>query len=76
VAGSLAEIRGLSCTLSGLGLVADAGTIVSPQDKGAMGWADRGVALGNGGLITARAALRGAASRSRNARLTAADVAP
>lgn len=52
-AGSLAEIRGLSYTLSGLGLVADAGTIISPQDKGAMGWADRGVALGNGGLITA-----------------------
>jgi hypothetical protein len=52
-AGSLAEIRGFSYTLSGLGLVADAGTIVSPQDKGAMGWADRGVALGNGALITA-----------------------
>jgi hypothetical protein len=52
-AGSLAEIRGLSYTLSGLGLVADAGTVVSPQDKGAMGWADRAVAVGNGGLITA-----------------------
>ncbi len=32
-AGSLAEIRGLSCTLSGLGLLADAGTIVSPRTK-------------------------------------------
>ncbi len=52
-AGSLAEIRGLSYTLSGLGLLADAGTLVSPQDKGAMGWADRGVAGFNGALITA-----------------------
>jgi hypothetical protein len=52
-AGSIAEIRGLSYFLSGLGLVADAGTVVSPQDKGALGWADRAVAVGNGGLITA-----------------------
>jgi hypothetical protein len=52
-AGSLAGIRGLSYTLSGLGLLADAGTIISPQDKGAMGWADRGVAGFNGALITA-----------------------
>lgn len=52
-AGSLAGIKGLSYTLSGLGLLADAGTIVSPQDKGAMGWADRGVAGFNGALITA-----------------------
>jgi hypothetical protein len=52
-AGSIAEIRGLSYGLSGLGLVADAGTIVSPQDQGAMGWADRSVAVVNGGLITA-----------------------
>lgn len=52
-AGSIAGIRGLSYTLSGLGLVADVGTIVSPQDKGALGWADRGVAGFNGALITA-----------------------
>ena len=52
-AGSIAEIRGLSYTLSGLGLVADAGTIISPQDHGAMGVADRGVAVANGTLITA-----------------------
>jgi hypothetical protein len=52
-AGSLAGIKGLSYTLSGLGLLADAGTIISPQDKGAMGWADRGVAGFNGALITA-----------------------
>jgi len=56
-AGSLAEIRGLSYTLSGLGLVADAGTIIAPQDKGAMGWADRGVAVVNGALITTDLAL-------------------
>ena len=29
------------------------GTIISPQDKGTMGWVDRGVAGLNGGLITA-----------------------
>jgi hypothetical protein len=52
-AGSIAGIKGLSYTLGGLGLVADAGTIVSPQDKGAMGNVDRGVELANGGLITA-----------------------
>jgi hypothetical protein len=52
-AGSLAAVRGLSYTLSGLGLLADAGTIVSPQDQGAVGWADRGVAGFNGALITA-----------------------
>jgi transposase len=52
-AGSVAGIRGLSYTLSGLGLAADVGAIVSPQDKGALGWADRGVAGFNGALITA-----------------------
>jgi hypothetical protein len=52
-AGAIAGIRGLSYTLSGLGLVADAGTIISPQDQGAMGLADRGVAVVNGALITA-----------------------
>jgi hypothetical protein len=50
-AGSLAEIKGLSYTLSGLGLLADAGTIISPQDKGVMGNADRIVAGTNGILI-------------------------
>lgn len=52
-AGSIAEIRGLSYTLSGLGLVGDAGTIISPQDQGALGLADRGVAVVNASLITA-----------------------
>jgi hypothetical protein len=50
-AGRLAEIKGTSYTLSGLGLVADAGTLISPQDKGAMGVADRTVAGVNGTLI-------------------------
>lgn len=35
-AGAIAEIRGLSNTLSGLGLVADVGTMISPQNRGAM----------------------------------------
>jgi len=52
-AGSIAEIRGLSYTLSGLGLVADAGTMISPQNKGTLGWVDRGAAGLNGGLIVA-----------------------
>jgi len=52
-AGSVAEIRGLSTTLTGLGLVADAGTIISPADHGAMGWVDRGAAGANGVLLTA-----------------------
>ncbi len=52
-AGSLAEIRGLGATLSGLGIVADLGTVIDPPDKGAMGWVDRGAADVNGGLITA-----------------------
>ena len=50
-AGRLAEIKGTSYTLSGLGLVADAGTLISPQDKGAMGVADRTIAGVNGTLI-------------------------
>jgi hypothetical protein len=56
-AGSIAEIKGLSYTLSALGLVADAGTIISPQDNGTMGWVDRSVAGLNAGLIVADMAL-------------------
>lgn len=58
-AGSIAAIRGLSYTLSGLGLVADAGTVISPQDHGAMAVADRGVAVVNGALITADVVMAG-----------------
>ena len=56
-AGALSEIRGLSTTLGVLGIVADAGTIITPQDKGAMGWVDRGAAGVNGGLLVANMAL-------------------
>lgn len=56
-AGSISEIRGLSYTLSGLGLVADVGTVISPQNQGALGVADRVVAIGNGLLITTDIAL-------------------
>ncbi len=50
-AGQLAEIKGTSYTLSGLGLVADAGTLISPQDAGGLGVADRIAAGTNGTLI-------------------------
>ena len=40
-AGSIAEIRGLSYTLTGLGLVADASDLISPQNTGVMGIIDR-----------------------------------
>jgi hypothetical protein len=50
-AGSISEIRGLSYTLGGLGILADAGTIISPQDSGVMGWVDRGAAGVNGALL-------------------------
>jgi hypothetical protein len=33
VAGSIAEIRGLSNTLTGLGVIADVGTVISPQES-------------------------------------------
>jgi hypothetical protein len=51
-AGSISEIRGLSYTLSGLGLAADVGTVISPQNHGALGTADRVVGVSNGLLIT------------------------
>jgi uncharacterized protein YukE len=40
-AGSISEIRGLSNVLTGLGLVADASTLISPQDHGVMATIDR-----------------------------------
>jgi uncharacterized protein YukE len=40
-AGSIAEIRGLSYALTGLGLVADASDLISPQNTGVMGIIDR-----------------------------------
>jgi hypothetical protein len=56
-AGSITEIRGLGNTLSGLGILADAGTVISPQDHGAMGDFDRGVAVFNGSLLAANMCL-------------------
>lgn len=58
-AGSLAEIKGLSYALGGLGLIADAGTLVSPQNQGTLGNADRVVAGLNGLLITGDMVLGG-----------------
>lgn len=58
-AGSLAEIKGLSYTLGGLGLIADAGTLISPQNQGALGNADRAAAGLNGLLITGDIVLGG-----------------
>ena len=55
-AGSLSEINGLSYALGGLGVLADAGTVISPQDSGAMGWVDRGAAGVNGALLIANMA--------------------
>jgi hypothetical protein len=54
---NLSEIRGFGGVMSGLGIVADAGTLLSPQNSGAMGNVDRGVALVNGSLLAADAAL-------------------
>jgi hypothetical protein len=51
-AGSLSEIRGLSYTLGGLGVLADVGTVISPQDSGVLGGVDRGAATVNGVLLT------------------------
>jgi hypothetical protein len=56
-AGSIAAIKGVSYTLSGLGIAADLGTVISPQNRGALGWADRGVAGVNGLLLGADLAL-------------------
>ena len=56
-AGSIAEIKGLSYTLSYLGLAADVGTIISPQNQGALGWVDRGAAGVNALWIGADLAL-------------------
>lgn len=58
-AGSLAEIKGLSYTLGGLGLVADAGTLISPENQGTLGNADRVAAGLNGLLITGDMVLGG-----------------
>ncbi len=50
-AGSISEIRGLGTTLSVLGVVADAATVIDPPDEGALGNVDRSIAGANGTLI-------------------------
>jgi hypothetical protein len=71
-AGSISEIRGLSYGLTGLGLVADASGLISPQDHGVMATVDRlaagsnaaGLMLQQGierGLVTFRPATVGGA---------------
>ena len=54
-AGSIAEIRGLSYALTGLGVIADVGTVISPQDTGVLGGADRATAAVNGALLVLNA---------------------
>jgi hypothetical protein len=52
---SIAEIRGLSYTLTALGVIADAGTVISPQDSGVLGAVDRSAAGVNGILLVLNA---------------------
>ena len=53
----LPQIRGVSYGLAGLAIVADTGTLISPEDSGAMGYVDRVAAAGNAvGLATVTAA--------------------
>jgi hypothetical protein len=52
-AGSIAEIRGLSYAMGGLGIIADVGTVISPQNQGTLGAVDRVAAVSNGLLLTA-----------------------
>ena len=47
----------MSYGLAGLAIVADTGTLISPEDSGAMGYVDRGAAAGNAvGLAAVTAA--------------------
>jgi hypothetical protein len=51
------EIRGLAYGLSAAGILADTGTIVSPEDSGGMAVVDRSAALVNAGAIAADTAI-------------------
>jgi hypothetical protein len=48
---SLSEIQELGYTMTGLGIIADIGNIIEPEDPGARGQVDRGAALTNGTLL-------------------------
>jgi hypothetical protein len=58
-AGSISEIRALSGTMGVLGLVADVGTVISPQNQGALGVTDRVAGGVNGSLIATDMVLGG-----------------
>jgi hypothetical protein len=49
----LSAMRGASTALGVLGVLGDATDMISPQNKGALGWVDRGVATANAGFLTA-----------------------
>ncbi|MCX4882840.1 WXG100 family type VII secretion target [Streptomyces sp. NBC_00847] len=50
-AARLPWLRGVGVGLNGLAFIGDAYTMVNPEDKGAMGWVDRGAAGVNAGLV-------------------------
>lgn len=52
-ADGLSALRGASTALGVLGILGDATDLISPQNKGTLGWADRGVAATNAGFLTA-----------------------
>jgi hypothetical protein len=49
----ISGVRGASAALGAVGILGDVTDILSPQDAGTMGWADRGVAVTNAGFLTA-----------------------
>jgi hypothetical protein len=56
----LSEVDGLSYAMDGLGLIADTGTLVGPQDTGVLGDVDRAAAGANAlGILTGMAAEAG-----------------
>jgi hypothetical protein len=52
-ADGLSAVRGASTALGVLGILGDATDMISPQNKGTLGWVDRGVAATNAGFLTA-----------------------
>jgi hypothetical protein len=52
-ADGLSTVRGASTALGVLGILGDATDMLSPQNKGTLGWVDRGVAATNAGFLTA-----------------------
>jgi hypothetical protein len=52
-ADGLPAVRSASTALGVLGIAGDVTDMISPQNKGALGWADRGVAATNAGFLTA-----------------------